>query len=540
MVFSIDNDHQRITLSTKSLEVNPGDMVENPQLVYEKAEEAAAAFRAGFPEAKARKQERMEARGVVDPNLKVHELRSGVVQDVSERGGVSVHIGAGVIGLLRNPQISDERVSNEDVEKMFSVGDKIKVMVYKISKAGHIILSTRSLEVNPGDMVKNPQLVYEKAEEAAAAFRAGFPEAEAEAEARKQERKKARGVVDPNLKAYELRSGVVQDVSERGGVSVHIGAGVIGLLRNPQISDECVSNEDVEKMFSVGDKIKVVVHKMRKDRPIMLSTKSLELNPGDMVKNPQLVYEKAEEAAAAFRAKVLEAEARKQERVEARGVVDPNLKVHELRSGVVQDIRLGVVWVHIGAGLIGMLQNAQISRECVTVKEVRKMFSVGDEIKIDNDRQRISLSTKNLEVNPGDMVKNPQLVYEKAEEAAAVFRAGVLEAEAEAEAHKQERDKVLRAHSKETRKVMVLEISKNWGRIPLSTRSLEVNPSDMVKNPQMVYEKAEGVAAAFRAKVEVSPILKCLSIRQLEEDREQQNKILKARHAEDASVHYLN
>jgi ribosomal protein S1 len=32
----------------------------------------------------------------------------------------------------------------------------------------------------------------------------------------------------------------------------------------------------------------------------------------------------------------------------------------------------------------------------------------------DKDRGRISLSTKKLEPTPGDMLRNPQLVYEKA------------------------------------------------------------------------------------------------------------------------------
>ena len=38
------------------------------------------------------------------------------------------------------------------------------------------------------------------------------------------------------------------------------------------------------------------------------------------------------------------------------------------------------------------------------------------------ERGRISLSTKQLEPEPGDMVKNPDLVYDKAEEMAAKYR----------------------------------------------------------------------------------------------------------------------
>ncbi|HEY9806824.1 MAG TPA: S1 RNA-binding domain-containing protein, partial [Candidatus Obscuribacterales bacterium] len=55
------------------------------------------------------------------------------------------------------------------------------------------------------------------------------------------------------------------------------------------------------------------------------------------------------------------------------------------------------------------------------------VFNVNDEVKVmiidlDAERGRISLSTKQLEPEPGDMVKNPQVVYEKAEEMAAKYR----------------------------------------------------------------------------------------------------------------------
>jgi small subunit ribosomal protein S1 len=37
---------------------------------------------------------------------------------------------------------------------------------------------------------------------------------------------------------------------------------------------------------------------------------------------------------------------------------------------------------------------------------------------VEFERKLISLSTKQIEPEPGDMVKNPQIVYEKAEEIA--------------------------------------------------------------------------------------------------------------------------
>jgi small subunit ribosomal protein S1 len=59
------------------------------------------------------------------------------------------------------------------------------------------------------------------------------------------------------------------------------------------------------------------------------------------------------------------------------------------------------------------------------------VFNVNDEVKVmiidlDAERGRISLSTKQLEPDPGDMVKNPQVVYDKAEEMAAKYREKML------------------------------------------------------------------------------------------------------------------
>jgi SSU ribosomal protein S1P len=43
-------------------------------------------------------------------------------------------------------------------------------------------------------------------------------------------------------------------------------------------------------------------------------------------------------------------------------------------------------------------------------------------IDLDAERGRISLSTKQLEAEPGDMIRNPQKVYDGAEEIAAKYR----------------------------------------------------------------------------------------------------------------------
>ena len=45
MILSMDKDRGRVTLSTKKLEREPGDMLRDPQLVFEGAEAMAEAFR---------------------------------------------------------------------------------------------------------------------------------------------------------------------------------------------------------------------------------------------------------------------------------------------------------------------------------------------------------------------------------------------------------------------------------------------------------------------------------------------------------------
>ena len=49
MILSQDRERGRISLSTKKLEPTPGDMLKDPALVYEKADEMAATFRCGGP-----------------------------------------------------------------------------------------------------------------------------------------------------------------------------------------------------------------------------------------------------------------------------------------------------------------------------------------------------------------------------------------------------------------------------------------------------------------------------------------------------------
>ncbi|WP_036533668.1 30S ribosomal protein S1 [Neosynechococcus sphagnicola] len=100
------------------------------------------------------------------------------------------------------------------------------------------------------------------------------------------------------------------------------------------------------------------------------------------------------------------------------------LEVGEVVIGTVRGIKPYGAFIDIG-GVSGLLHISEISHDHIDTPH--SVFNVNDEVKVmiidlDAERGRISLSTKQLEPEPGDMVKNPQVVYEKAEEMAAKYR----------------------------------------------------------------------------------------------------------------------
>ena len=110
----------------------------------------------------------------------VGDVVEGVVMSVKPYGAF-IDLG-GMSGLLHISQISHDRVM--DVEKVLNVGDSIKVMVLsQDTQRGRVGLCTKKLEPTPGDMLRDPALVYAKAEEMAALFKQRVADAEAAAAA---------------------------------------------------------------------------------------------------------------------------------------------------------------------------------------------------------------------------------------------------------------------------------------------------------------------------------------------------------------------
>jgi len=82
--------------------------------------------------------------------------------------GAFVEVG-GMSGLLHISQISYDRI--EDLEKVLQPGMQVKCMIIDHDKVnGRIALATKTLEPEAGDMLRDPQMVFDKAEETAARY----------------------------------------------------------------------------------------------------------------------------------------------------------------------------------------------------------------------------------------------------------------------------------------------------------------------------------------------------------------------------------
>lgn len=114
------------------------------------------------------------------------DLVQGLVKALKPYGAF-VEVG-GMSGLLHISQISYDRIEN--LEKVLSPGMMVKCMIIDHDKVnGRIALSTKTLEPEPGDMLKDPKMVFEKAEETAQKYHARMEEE------RKQREEAARDIV---------------------------------------------------------------------------------------------------------------------------------------------------------------------------------------------------------------------------------------------------------------------------------------------------------------------------------------------------------
>jgi small subunit ribosomal protein S1 len=95
------------------------------------------------------------------------DVIEGVVKALKPYGAF-VEVG-GMSGLLHISQISMDRIV--DIERVLQPGQRVKCMIIDHDKVnGRIALSTKTLEPEPGDMMRDPDRVYAMAEETARVY----------------------------------------------------------------------------------------------------------------------------------------------------------------------------------------------------------------------------------------------------------------------------------------------------------------------------------------------------------------------------------
>ena len=104
------------------------------------------------------------------------------------------------------------------------------------------------------------------------------------------------------------------------------------------------------------------------------------------------------------------------------------LKIGQIVDGTLRSIKPYGLWVDIG-GHHALLHISAISQ--MPVEQLDRVFKQGDWIRamivwMDIEKGRVSLSTSDLEIEPGDMLKEPWKVYETAEEMAGRYYQNVL------------------------------------------------------------------------------------------------------------------
>jgi predicted RNA-binding protein with RPS1 domain len=105
-----------------------------------------------------------------------------------------------------------------------------------------------------------------------------------------------------------------------------------------------------------------------------------------------------------------------------------SLKVGQVVDGTVVGIKHYGLFVNIG-GIAALLHNSEISE--LQTEDLNKVFQQNDWVRaiiidLDIERSRVTLSTKVLEPEAGDMLNEPWKVYENAEEMAIRYRQAIL------------------------------------------------------------------------------------------------------------------
>jgi len=101
-------------------------------------------------------------------DFKKGDVVSGTITGLRQYGAF-LELDGGIAGLLHISQITYDRIDN--LEKLFQIGQRAKVMIIDHDKANsRLALSTKTLETNPGEMLRDMESVFANAEETARKF----------------------------------------------------------------------------------------------------------------------------------------------------------------------------------------------------------------------------------------------------------------------------------------------------------------------------------------------------------------------------------
>jgi len=242
------------------------------------------------------------------------------------KGGLTVDIG--LKAFLPGSQIDLRPMRN--LERL--IGERFKMKIIKMNKKrGNIVLSRRILL--------------------------------------EEQRKQLREGTLEQMKEGNLIEGIVKNITEYG-VFIDLG-GIDGLLHITDMSWGRVNHPS--EMFSIGDKVKVMVLKFDKEKErVSLGLKQISPDPWVDVEN--------------------------------------KFPVNSHIKGRVVSITDYGVFIELEKGIEGLVHISEMSWSR-HVKHPSKMVSIGDEVEavvltLDKDRKRISLGMKQIEPNPWDNIED--------------------------------------------------------------------------------------------------------------------------------------
>ncbi|MEW5307547.1 MAG: hypothetical protein WDW36_009935 [Sanguina aurantia] len=422
------------------------------------------------------------------------DVVSGVVQAVKAFGAF-VDIG-GATGLLHISQISHMRIT--DVGKILAVGDKLKigsgsrgscaghtrttpfpvgtgaprphptpharrsprhaqVMILKTDQErGCMMLSTKKFEREPGDMVRDPQLVFDGAEEMAQLFMERLARINlAQLELEDTFMGSAEFSMDGLLDSMDWR--------EVTPLAAAMAGNSIANMRASASAGQALGLKDLDEQLgpSQGRGARTRQRALLQGRGTQEERSSRSVGT-KWISNSVVAEALSGVRAARGRLTMMAAPLLRSlgPRPGTVMIVHPCTAtaptwglspVGDVVTGIVQSVLPYGAFVDLG-GVTGLLHVSQISH--ARVDNLTKILSEGDKLKVggrarearaaasmvvmparvgmtttqvmiisaDAEWQRISLSTKKLEKSPGDMVRDPQLVFDSADEMAKLFK----------------------------------------------------------------------------------------------------------------------